>query len=82
MSNFLQSLRSDIILRQWWNDPRLALDNVTVLNYNGDPTQHIWLPDVHVANARNAGSPSGLTKNIRCKIGPSGDVYLSVRFVW
>eukprot|EP00794_Sanderia_malayensis_P018848 gene18848-20746_t len=73
------SIRSEIILRQWWNDPRLVFDNKSTFTYNGNPSGDIWIPDIYVSNARETETHSGLTDDIRVKIGPNGDVYVSIR---
>ncbi len=72
-------MRVDIILRTFWNDPRLAYDNKTILNFNGDPTEHIWVPDIYITNARETNGIKTLKKNIRSRYGPKGNIYISAR---
>eukprot|EP00795_Rhopilema_esculentum_P001101 gene1101-15436_t len=79
ISMLTTSVRCDVILRQWWTDPRTAFDNKTELNFNGNPSHLIWTPDSYVTNAIKISSPKGITENTRTKIGPNGAVYLSTR---
>ena len=76
----LQSVRSDILLRVWWRDPRLAYDNTSILNFSDDPTDLIWVPDVYVFNAIETNRHRALKPNLRTKIGPNGNVYISIRY--
>eukprot|EP00112_Aurelia_sp_Birch-Aquarium-sp1_P021411 Seg5763.1 transcript_id=Seg5763.1/GoldUCD/mRNA.D3Y31 product="Glycine receptor subunit alphaZ1" protein_id=Seg5763.1/GoldUCD/D3Y31 len=73
------SISCDILLRHWWNDPRLAYDNKTELNFNGNPASIIWVPDTYISNGIKTHTHKGVTGNFRTKIGPNGDVYLSAR---
>eukprot|EP00112_Aurelia_sp_Birch-Aquarium-sp1_P018049 Seg425.4 transcript_id=Seg425.4/GoldUCD/mRNA.D3Y31 product="Gamma-aminobutyric acid receptor subunit rho-1" protein_id=Seg425.4/GoldUCD/D3Y31 len=72
------TLGMDFYLRHWWKDPRLNFGS-EVFNYNGDPSDMIWVPDTFFPNAVEAKSHKTLTTNTRTKFGPYGQVYVSTR---
>ena len=73
-------MKSDIFLRQWWNDPRLDVGQ-RVFNFNIDPSQYFWVPDTFISNARKTESHQTLTKNSLTTLGPNSSVYASMRQV-
>ena len=72
-------MEAEIFLRVYWNDRRLAFDNKTELNFNDHPSELIWTPDVYCFNSIKTKRHRALTKNVRTKIGPNGDIYVSLR---
>ncbi|XP_065064976.1 glycine receptor subunit alpha-3-like isoform X5 [Rhopilema esculentum] len=73
------TMGSDILLRLWWQDPRLAFDNNTDLTLSENPAALIWIPDVYIFNAIETKNHKALKRNLRVKIGPSGNIYISWR---
>ena len=71
---------SEILLRMWWRDPRLAYDNTSQIIFSGDPASFIWVPDVYVFNAISTKRHRALMPNVRTIIGPSGYGYISLRY--
>ena len=79
--SLVQSIRSDILLRMWWHDLRLAYDNSSELTLAGDVSDIIWIPDVYVFNAIETERHKAFKSNIRTIIGPNGNIYTSLRYV-
>ena len=75
----LQTLRVDFYFRNWWKDQRLNFGE-TEFNFNGDPSDLIWVPDTFGQNAIQTTQHKTLTVNTRTKLGPNGSVYSSARY--
>ncbi|XP_013401390.1 glycine receptor subunit alpha-1-like [Lingula anatina] len=74
----------DLILRQYWNDPRLAfktfnLNRTTAFTLSDKILKDIWVPDLFFANEKHAWRHDITTPNVLVRISPSGDVLYSQR---
>jgi len=74
-----QSVKSDIYLRQWWNDPRLDVGQ-RVLIFNINPSSYFWVPDTFISNSRKTERHETMTKSSSVKLGPNSSVFASMRF--
>ncbi|XP_065065175.1 gamma-aminobutyric acid receptor subunit rho-1-like isoform X2 [Rhopilema esculentum] len=72
------TLGLDFYLRHWWRDERLDFGN-EAFNFNGDPSDTIWVPDTFFPNAVDIKHHKTLTPSARTIIGPNGTVYTSIR---
>jgi len=69
----------DVYLRHWWNDARLRHTGGSSYNYNGNPSDVIWVPDTYFENSKKIQLHKVMTENSRAVIKPNGDVFVSMR---
>lgn len=72
------SFQADLFLRQWWHDPRLTFSAGSV-NFNGNPKNLIWLPDMFIRNSRKTLTHKQTMETIRTKVDSDGTVFMSSR---
>ncbi|XP_063950984.1 glycine receptor subunit alpha-4-like [Lytechinus pictus] len=71
-----------ILLKEYWNDPRLAYGNKSDLPYLGsgkDMIEQIWAPDLFFANEKQANYHDVTQPNRLVRIYPNGDIYYSMK---
>ncbi|XP_030831898.1 glycine receptor subunit alpha-4 [Strongylocentrotus purpuratus] len=71
-----------ILLKEYWNDPRLAYGNKSHLPYLGsgkDMIEQIWAPDLFFANEKQANYHDVTQPNRLVRIYPNGDIYYSMK---
>ncbi|XP_072024152.1 glycine receptor subunit alpha-4-like isoform X2 [Amphiura filiformis] len=73
-----------ILLHQFWNDPRLAYDNLTNIDipfitsgYNF--ISKIWVPDLFFANEKRASFHDITVQNRLIRLLPNGDMFYSMK---
>ncbi|XP_071493035.1 glycine receptor subunit alpha-4-like [Diadema antillarum] len=71
-----------ILLKEYWNDPRLAYGNMTDQPYfasGKNMIEQIWVPDLFFANEKQANYHDVTQPNRLVRIYPNGDVYYSMK---
>ena len=71
-----------ILLEEYWNDPRLAYANYSMLPYISSGmsvAEKIWVPDLFFANEKRASFHEVTVHNRLIRVYPDGDIFYSMK---
>ncbi len=71
----------DVYFRQKWIDERLVSNNDIVIIGGQEMVDKIWIPDTFFSSVSSIKHVKYPTTNTFVKISPTGEVFMSQRFV-
>ena len=67
----------DFYLREFWTDPRIDIQNDSVIVLNGNPNLFLWVPDLFILNADDTKIHKMVTDPISTIIYKGGRIFIS-----
>ena len=71
------TFEADLFLREFWIDPRIKIDNESVIALSGNPNSFLWVPDLFIVNAGETKIHKMVTEPICTWIHSDGRIFLS-----